>query len=129
MRWQSDEELIAALSRSLAHPTRTPSEVELDEFRRVLAQALPERRRSLQGILARPWPIALAGVLAVSGSSITAAAAGVSLPSPLRSAAVALGLPVDDSSVAVTKGEIVALSRAVTKRESHRSQPVTQRAC
>ena len=102
-----------SLSRALAAPERLPSANELGEFHGMLDATVPTRSYRLRSRLARPLPIVLAGVIAATGSSVAAAASGVPLPSPLRSAAVVLGLPIDDGSVATTKGDISAVSGAL----------------
>jgi len=118
---QGDEALLELLAQALEPRALEPSSEELAGLQRTLAQA----RRS--GVLAPParrrWLPRLAAVLSgasvvLGGGAAAAWASGAALPAPLRSAAVALGLPVDDGAVASARRDIARLRRALKKADA-----------
>jgi len=115
----TDDELFDAIGRALAPPPLQPGAAELVAVR--MALALPDRAsqgRRRTPAWRRPAPALLALTLAVGGIAGGAAAAvGATLPAPLRSAAVAMGLPVDDSELASAKADLRRLQDALGRRD------------
>jgi hypothetical protein len=106
MSRRSDEEILDLLGQALATDEAVaPSLGELSRFRRMLALHPSSRPRRRIASLRRPMTAFLVVCVGVGGSAVGAAAAGSPLPRPLRSAAVAIGLPVDDVPVAAFKSD------------------------
>ena len=113
MTGSSDEELLGALARCLAEPSPPPSPAAVSALRSAFLAATTSRRDSRRLRLLKPVPLLAAGVLAVGTSTAAAAASGAVLPGPLRSVAVAVGLPVDDSAVAAARTSIDDLDQQI----------------
>lgn len=119
MSGPSDDELLAALGRGLHEPPSRPSPQELGRLRADF-RAATGGRSSLRVRFLRPVPVLAAAVLAVGTSTGAAAATGVALPGPLRSAAVAIGLPVDDGAVAQARTQLDVVSQTLSSRDQSR---------
>ena len=115
-----DIELLAALGQVLEAEPAEPSVLEIERLHLAVSAAATASvfstagHRSLRNRLARPVPVLVAAMLTLaSGGTAAAALTGASLPAPLRSVASAVGLPVDDTSVAMAKSVMADLQAAV----------------
>jgi len=115
-----DIELLAALGQVLEAEPAEPSVLEIERLHLAVSAAATASvfstagHRSLRNRLARPVPVLVAAMLTLaSGGTAAAALTGASLPAPLRSVASAVGLPVDDTSVAMAKSVMADLQAAL----------------
>jgi len=114
-----DTELLAALGQVLEAEPAEPSALEIERLHLAVSAAAAASvfstagPRSLRSRLARPVPVLVAAMLTVASGGTAAALTGASLPAPLRSVANAVGLPVDDTSVATAKSVMADLQAAL----------------
>ncbi|HUZ19863.1 MAG TPA: hypothetical protein VMU75_04735 [Acidimicrobiales bacterium] len=106
----TDDQLLEALGEALRPPPIRPGAVEVAR----LQLAVAEPRRLRPHLRASVTLAAAAAVVIIVGAL---AVSGMPLPSPLRSIAVSIGLPVNDAQVAAVKGDLVGLSRALTAND------------
>ena len=105
----SDEILLARLSNSLIPATDGPSADAIEAFRQAVGAHRTVRAHRLS--LWRRTRLALAALIGTTALGAGVAwAAGAPLPSPLRSLASGLGLPVDSPAVSATRNADDALS-------------------
>jgi len=113
----TDDELVETVRRALGAPPVGPSAAELATLRSALAvhgDASAPRRHA--PVWRRPVPALMALILGATGVvSGGAVAVGAALPAPLRSAAVAIGLPVDDAALASAKAGLHRLQDALER--------------
>ncbi len=111
----ADTQLLEQLSSVFAAEQVEPPEQGLRALY-VAVASMPTRRRVSESIssafdrlVRRPWVVvAVTGGLVVAGAG-SAAAAGVSLPGPVRSFAEAIGLPVTPSPLSQVQGDVSTL--------------------
>lgn len=136
-----EEALVDAVRRALMPPTAEPSPVEVARLRMAVAELRAAReaptrpagqiRSLVPGRLRRPLPVLVALLIGVGGVTAGAAGAGASLPSPLRRAAVAVGLPIDDAALAAARTDVGRVRGALERgnRGSVASAVVQLRRC
>jgi hypothetical protein len=116
-----DAELLDTLAAALAPPTASPPPAERAHLRQLLTDAetvapiVPLRRRRWNRASLVRHPVAAAAVVVVlATSSATAAAVGTdTLPGPLHTIAVGLGIPVPPSGLDAARGAMATLAAAL----------------
>jgi len=115
-----DEALLELLAAALQPGAVEPSRAELAHLHRALAKArrAPAPAPRWRGWLPRAAAALTGGVVVLGGGAAAAWASGATLPTPLRSAAVAIGLPVDDAAVASARRDMGRLRKALRKADA-----------
>jgi hypothetical protein len=116
-----DDELLDRLAAALAPPAVEPSLADVARLRLAVAGRLPRKSR-WRWPLRITIPTVIIGFAGVGGS--VGAAMGATLPAPLRSAAVAVGLPVDDNRVAAIRAQEAHLRAALARGDSQQVSTV-----
>ncbi len=117
----NDADLVATLTAALAAPPASPSPADRARLRLLLvdtepvAPIIPLRtpRRNLASRVRHPVAAAAVVVILATSSAAAAAVGTDTLPGPLRTVAVSLGLPVPSPALNTARGAMATLAAAL----------------
>lgn len=113
-----DDQLLDVLGAVLRPPEEPPDPVVLAALQRAVRERADARPAagfwpSFRRNVSRPFVVVLVGAAVLSGGTAVALTNGAPLPRPVRSAAHALGLPVDSVAVAEVRSTMGGLEDAL----------------